>query len=171
MIFFIIFALVVLILIALVFVFNQLITLRNRCNNQWSQIDIQLKRRNDLIPKLVTFVKEYATHEKQTFERVAEARSAVNSSDNPKEAAIASDNLSSSLRGVFAVAEAYPDLKANEQYKQLAEELIETEDKIAHSRMFYNEIVQRYEQRRLTFPSSIIADIFRFKQKQYFKSN
>ena len=148
--------------------YNGLVTLRNRCDNQWSQIDIQLKRRNDLIPKLVEMVRDYAAHERKTFEDVAKARSLMVQSKTVPEKASADGLLKGSLTALFAVAENYPQLKANSNFLKLQGELTETENSIAHARQFYNDIVERYETKRRTFPSNIIAHLFTFTMREFF---
>ncbi|MFC2163238.1 LemA family protein [Candidatus Altiarchaeota archaeon] len=159
----------VLIAVTVVMIYNGLVSLRNRCENAWSQIDVQLKRRNDLIPNLIETVKGYAAHEKQTFENVTKARAAMASAGNVKDAAKADNMLTGALKSLFAVAENYPDLKANQNFMQLQEELTATENKIAYARQFYNDIVYKYDTKRQVFPSSIIAGMFNFVDRDYFK--
>jgi LemA protein len=154
----------------IVWAYNSLVTLKNRCENQWSQIDIQLKRRNDLIPKLVEFVGNYASHERLTFENVTKARSLIMEAESLAKKAEASDIISKSLKSLFAVAENYPNLKANENFLALQKELRDTEDKIAYSRQFYNEVVLKYETRRQAFPTNVIANLFGFKKREYFRT-
>jgi len=155
--------------LVVVLIYNGLITLRNRCENAWSQIDVQLKRRNDLIPNLVETVKGYAAHESETFEKVTQARAQMASAGGPKEAAMADNLLTGALKSLFAVSENYPELKANENFMQLQEELTTTENKIAYARQFYNDTVYKYDTKRQVFPSSIIASMFNFEDKEYFE--
>jgi len=156
--------------ILVVGVYNSLIRLRNRVENAWAQIEVQLKRRNDLIPNLVETVKGYAKHEKSVFENVTKARSAVMSAGNVSETAEASNFLSSTLKSLFAVSENYPELKANENFIRLQDELTGTEDKIAYARQFYNDITTRYNIRIQTVPSSIVAALFKFSKKVLFEA-
>ena len=160
---------VALVALAVVITYNGLVTLRNRCENAWSQIDVQLKRRNDLIPNLVETVKGYAAHERETFQLVTEARAAMANAKTVKEKAEASNVLTGALKTLFAVAENYPQLKANENFMQLQEELTTTENKISYARQFYNDSVMKYDTSRQTFPSSMIANMFRFVDKEYFE--
>jgi len=160
---------VALVALAVVITYNGLVTLRNRCENAWSQIDVQLKRRNDLIPNLVETVKGYAAHERETFQLVTEARAAMANAKTVKEKAEASNVLTGALKTLFAVAENYPQLKANENFMQLQEELTTTENKISYARQFYNDSVMKYDTSRQTFPSNVIANMFRFVDKEYFE--
>ena len=150
--------------------YNRLVVLRNRIDNAWSQIDVQLKRRFDLIPNLVETVKGYAKHEKETFKMVTEARSLMNKATTIKEKAKADNMLTEGLKSVFAVAEAYPKLEASENFKMLQEELSGTESKIAYSRQFYNDNVLSLNQTIQQFPTNIIANMFGFKEKEYFEA-
>ncbi len=168
------FAVVLLIIIAAVALmavgmYNSLITLRNRCDNAWSQVDVQLRRRFDLIPNLVETVKGYARHESGVFERVTQARTAAMGATTPKEAGQAENVLTGALKSLFAVAEAYPDLKANQNFLMLQEELAGTESKIAYARQFYNDVVMKFNMKQQVFPSNIIANMFAFKEKEYFE--
>lgn len=152
-------------------IYNRLVALRNRIENAWAQIDVQLKRRIDLIPNLVETVKGYATHEKETFQRVIEARSAlVNAGGNVTASAQADSMLTGALKSLFAVAEAYPDLKANQNFLMLQEELSGTEGKIAYARQFYNDSVLQYDNAIESFPNNILAGMFRFLPKPYFEA-
>ncbi len=149
--------------------YNQLVSLRNRIQNAWSQIDVQLKRRYDLIPNLVESVKGYASHEKEVFENVTQARSAMmNVPSTPAAQADAQNQISGALKSLFAVAEAYPELKANENFKMLQEELSGTEGKIAYARQFYNDQVMSYNTIIQSFPGNVIANSFGFKEHEYF---
>ena len=153
-----------------IIIFNGFVRLKNQVENSWSQIDVQLKRRTDLIPNLINTVKGYAKHEKEVFENVTKARSAlVGAGNDVKKAAAAENMLTSALKSVFAVAEAYPDLKANENFKQLQEELTGTENKVAASRQYYNDTVMEYNTKRETFPSNLIAGMFHFTEKDLFE--
>jgi LemA protein len=168
------FAVVLLIIIAAVALmavgmYNSLITLRNRCDNAWSQVDVQLRRRFDLIPNLVETVKGYAKHESGVFERVTQARTQAMGAATPKEAGQAENVLTGALKSLFAVAEAYPDLKANQNFLLLQEELAGTESKIAYARQFYNDVVMKFNMKQQVFPSNIIANMFAFKEKEYFE--
>jgi len=166
-----IFLLVIIVLIALYLVgtYNGLVVLRNRIENAWSQIDVQLKRRTDLIPNLVETVKGYASHEKEVFQRVTEARAALMKAEGPRSQAQANDMLSGALKSLFAVAEAYPELKANQNFMMLQEELSGTESKIAYARQFYNDSVLKYDNKRESFPSNIVANMFNFGAREYFE--
>ncbi len=166
----IIIAVIVIILILLVKYYNDLVNGRNRVKNSWSQIDVQLKRRNDLIPNIVETVKGYAAHEKETLSQVVEARSNIQNATTVEEVAEADNMLTGALRSLFAVAEAYPDLKANQNFLDLQEELSETEDKIAYARQFYNDTVLKYNNLCEQFPSNIIAKIFHFEPSQFFEA-
>lgn len=151
--------------------YNRLVALRNRIENAWSQIDVQLKRRIDLIPNLVETVKGYAAHEKETFERVIQARSAmVNAGSNVTAQAQADNLMTGALKSLFAVAEAYPELKANQNFMMLQEELSGTEGKIAYSRQFYNDTVLQYDNAIEMFPTNILAGMFSFQPKPYFEA-
>ena len=149
--------------------YNGLIRLRNRVEASWAQIDVQLKRRWDLIPNLVETVKGYASHERETFERVIAARNAATTATGPAQAAQSDNILTGALRQLFAVAEAYPDLKANTNFMQLQEELTGTEGRIAYARQYYNDSVQKFNTKIQTVPASIIANMFGFKEKEYFE--
>ena len=149
--------------------YNNLVTLRNRCDNAWAQVDVQLKRRYDLIPNLIETVKGYAAHEREVFQKVTEARAAAISATGIKDQGAAENALSGALKSLFAVAEAYPELKANQNYLMLQEELAGTEGKIAYARQFYNDIVMKFNTKQQVFPSNIIAGMFQFKLKEYFE--
>ncbi|MFH1915876.1 MAG: LemA family protein [Nanoarchaeota archaeon] len=167
---YIIIAIVVLILLILIGIYNSLVVLRNRIENAWSQIDVQLKRRYDLIPNLIETVKGYAKHERKVFENVTKARSAMGDAKSLPEKAKADNMLTGALKTLFAVAENYPTLKANENFMQLQEELSGTENKIAYSRQFYNDSVLKLNTKIQTFPTSVIAGMFNFTAKEYFKT-
>jgi LemA protein len=149
--------------------YNSLITLRNRCDNGWSQIDVQLRRRYDLIPNLVETVKGYAKHESTVFQNVTQARAAAVNAQTVKEQGQADNVLTGALKSLFAVAENYPELKANQNFLMLQEELAGTESKVAYARQFYNDTVMKFNMRQQVFPSSIIANMFGFKPREYFQ--
>ncbi|MBM3297127.1 MAG: LemA family protein [Candidatus Aminicenantes bacterium] len=149
--------------------YNSLVTLRNRCDNGWAQIDVQLRRRYDLIPNLVETVKGYAKHEREVFERVTQARTQAISAGTVKEQGSAENMLQGALKSLFAVAENYPELKANQNFLMLQEELAGTESKVAYSRQFYNDSVMKFNTRIQMFPSNIIAGMFGFKERDYFE--
>lgn len=151
--------------------YNDLVNARNRVKNAWSQIDVQLKRRNDLIPNLVETVKGYAGHEKSTFEEVTRARSSIANATTVSEVAEADNMLTGALKSLFAVAEAYPELKANQNFIELQQELSETEDKISYSRQFYNDTVLKYNNLCQQFPSNIIARLFGFNESDFFEAH
>ena len=150
-------------------VFNSLIRLRNRVDESWAQIDVQLKRRYDLIPNLVNTVKGYATHEKELFENVTKARASAIAAGSVGEQAKAENMLTSALRSIFAVVENYPDLKANQNFLALQEELASTENKISFARQHYNEIVRLYNTRQQVFPNSIVAAMSSHKPREMFE--
>lgn len=154
----------------LLMTYNGLITLRNRVREAWSQIDVQLKRRSSLIPNLVESVKGYAKHEKEVFENVTKARSALMGASDPAHKAAANDMLTGALKSLFAVAEAYPALRASENFKQLQDEISDTETKVAASRQFYNTNVLDLNNTIETFPTALIANTFGFKQEEFFKA-
>jgi LemA protein len=158
-----------LLVIIAVGLYNSLINLRNRCENGWSQIDVQLRRRYDLIPNLIETVKGYAKHEREVFERVTQARTAAINASTVKDQGQAENVLSGALKSLFAVAENYPELKANQNFMMLQEELAGTESKIAYARQFYNDTVMRYNARQQVFPANIIAKMGNFKQRDYFE--
>ena len=165
----IIIGIVAIIILYFIFTYNRLITLRTRIENAWSQIDVQLKRRYDLIPNLVSTVKGYVKHEKTTLETVTKMRTSL-ISGTMSEKAKASDAISGALKTIFAVAESYPKLQASENFKLLQEELAGTESKIAYSRQFYNDNVMDYNAKIQHFPTSIIANMFKFTAKEFFKT-
>ena len=148
--------------------YNGLVSKRNRVDNAWSQIDVQLKRRHDLIPNLVETVKGYASHERQTFEAVTAARANAINAQGPTQQAQAENVLSGALKSLFAVSEAYPDLKANQNFLNLQEELTSTEDRIAYSRQFYNDSVLTYNTKIQQFPSVLLASAFKFTARDFF---
>ena len=159
---------VVVVLVAVVYLFNRLVRLRNEVNTGWSNIDVQLKRRNDLIPNLVEAVKGYAAHERGVFEEVTKARTAMSLASTPGEAGAADSLLGQALGKLFAVAEAYPDLKASQNFLQLQSDLTDTEDKIAAARRYYNATVLAYNTATQTFPSLLFAGPFGFSAREFF---
>ncbi|OGK14686.1 hypothetical protein A3C98_03645 [Candidatus Roizmanbacteria bacterium RIFCSPHIGHO2_02_FULL_37_15] len=160
----------VLLAVYLVATYNGFVVLKARIKEALSGIDVQLKRRADLIPNLVETVKGYAKHEKSVFEEVTKARSALMSAKTPLEKAEANNMVTAALKTLFAVAEAYPDLKASENFKDLQRQLEDTEDKIAYSRQFYNSNVLEYNTRVKTFPSNLIANMFTYKEAEFFEA-
>jgi LemA protein len=150
-------------------IYNKLIRLRNTVKSSWSDIDVQLKKRYDLVPNLVETVKGYASHEKYVFEKVTEARSRAMRASSPDEKAKAENMLRDTLKSLFAVAEAYPDLKANANFMQLQSQLKELEDNIEYARRYYNAIVRDFNILIESFPSNIVASQFRFKQEEFFE--
>ena len=162
--------LVVLLLIYVASTYNKLVDLRNRVHDQWSQIDVQLKRRFDLIPNLVNTVKGYAKHQEKTLEQVIEARNNYNKATTQDEKMAANNELSQTLSHLFAVAENYPDLKANTNFLELQTELQDTENKIAMARQFYNDTVLTLNNKIEMFPSNIIAGLFHFKKEEFFQA-
>jgi LemA protein len=151
--------------------YNRLVALRNRIENAWAQIDVQLKRRYDLIPNLVDTVKGYAAHEKETLDRVIQARNAGMGASSPGEQAQAENVLTGALKSVFALSESYPDLKANQNFLNLQEELTGTEGRIAYARQFYNDTVYSYNTKIQSFPANMLAKQFRFAEREYFRAD
>jgi len=166
----VILGIVVLLAIWVAATYNRLVVLRNRIANAWSQIDVQLKRRFDLIPNLVETVKGYAAHEKEVFEKVTEARAAMGSAQTVAEQGQANNMMTQALKSLFAVAEAYPDLKANQNFLLLQEELSGTESKIAYARQFYNDTVMSYNTFIQSFPANMLAGTFGFTARDYFST-
>jgi LemA protein len=164
---------VVLVILFFVLAFNGAVRLRNRVDSAWSQISVQLQRRHDLIPNLLETVKGYAAHERQTLEAVTAARtSAVQAQQaGPAQQAQAENVLSGALRQLFALSENYPDLKANQNFLSLQEELTSTEDRIAYARQFYNDSVMKYDNKIQSIPSNLIAGMFGFTSREYFKAD
>jgi len=162
-------AIVILLTLYGVSVYNSLIKLRNMVRNAWSDIDVQLKKRHDLIPNLVETVKGYAAHEKTVLENVTKARSMAAQAKGPEESAQAENMLTQALRQLFAVVENYPDLKANQNFLALQEELRNVENQIQEARRYYNAVVRDYNIRTESFPSNIIASIFNFKKEEFFE--
>jgi LemA protein len=161
--------LIVLVGIYVVVTYNGLVGLRNRVESAWAQIDVQLKRRYDLIPNLVETVKGYASHERNTLEAVIQARNFAMNAQGPAAQAQGENMLSGALKSLFAVSEAYPDLKANQNFLNLQEELTGTEGRIAYARQFYNDTVQKWNTKIQTFPAVILAGMFHMTQREYFE--
>jgi LemA protein len=157
------------VLLWLVGAYNSLVRLRNQLENAWAQIDVQLKRRHDLIPNLVETVKGYAKHERETLEKVIQARNIAVSAKGVAERAEAENILTGALKSLFAVAEAYPDLKANQNFLRLQEELTSTENKVAFSRQFYNDATMTYNVRIEIFPMNVVASLFNFGRREFFE--
>jgi len=151
-------------------IFNGLVRSRNAVDNAWAQIDVQLKKRADLVPNLVETVKGYARHEQTVFENVTRARSLVSQAASPQEAARAEDALTGALKTLFAVAEKYPDLKASDNFRLLQEDLNGLESKIAYARQYYNDSVNRYHNSQETFPANLLAAAFNHRRRQFFET-
>ena len=165
----IVLAVLVLLGIFLIGMYNSLVQLRVRADSAWSDIDIQLKRRHDLIPNIVETVKGYAAHEKGTFENISKWRSAAMSATGPADRAQAENQLTGALRQLFAVAEAYPELKASEQFTGLQNSLQEVENAIQNARRYYNAVVRDYNTKIQTFPGNVFAGMMGFQQRQFFE--
>lgn len=165
----IIIAVVVVLIIFLVSTYNNLVVLRNRVKDQWAQVDVQLKRRFDLIPNLVETVKGYAKHENSTLKEVIEARNKFQSATTPEEEMAASGDLNKALSRLMVLTESYPELKANENFLSLQADLKDCEEKIAYARQFYNDAVLSYMNKVEMFPSNIVASMFGFKEMKYFE--
>jgi LemA protein len=165
----IVLGILVVLLLWAVFAYNGLVRLRNEADQGWANIDVQLKRRADLIPNLVETVKGYAAHEKETFEQITAARAALQQAQTPAEASAANAQAQAATSRLIAVAEAYPELKASQNFLALQEELTDTEDKIAAARRYYNSTVLHYNTKTQTFPSVLIAGVAGFKQKELFE--
>ena len=163
----IILGILVVLVLMVVGVYNGLVKSRMQTREAWSQIDVQLKRRNDLIPNLIKTVKGYAKYEGDTLAKVTQLRQQVAQASSPAEAMAASDALSRQVAGIFAVAENYPDLKANTNFMQLQEELTNTENKISYARQLYNSVTSNYNVKLETFPTNVIAGMFGFKQAEF----
>ena len=154
--------------IVLIFLYNRFVVLRQRVKNAWSQIEVLLKRRSDLVPELVNVVKAYAKHEQDVFINITMARNLVEASSNLEDIADAEKGMTKSLKGLFAVAENYPELKADKNFMELQKELTDTENKITFARQFYNDTVQKYNTKIEMFPNNIVAKVFKFKKSEYF---
>lgn len=159
-----------LVIASLIGIYNSLVRSRNKVDNSWKQIDVQLKRRHDLIPNLVEMVKDYMSYEQEVLQNVTKARSQAMQAQGPADSAKAENMLTGALKSLFAVAENYPDLKANQNVSQLQEELTSTENKIAFARQLYNDMVMNFNNRVQTFPSNVIAGAFGFKTREYFEA-
>ena len=165
----IILAIVIVSIIAVIGIYNSLVQLKVKVDNAWSQIDVQLQRRFDLIPNFVETVKGYMTHEKETFEKIAALRTSWANTQSVSEKADLDNQLSTALKTIMAVSESYPELKANQNFSDLSEELRNTENKISYSRQFYNDTVTRYNTKLELFPSSFIASMFHFTAEELFE--
>jgi LemA protein len=165
----IVIAIVVVLALVVVAIYNRLVRLRNRAENAWAQVDVQLRRRYDLIPNLVEAVKGYASHERATFEEVTKARTAAQQAQTVEEQGQAENILTQAIGRLFAVAEAYPELRATENFQQLQSQLEETETKIAVSRQVYNDAVLTYDTALETVPTNIVGNLFSFEARQYFE--
>jgi len=167
------FLIIILIIVALgaivAIIYNSLVKLRNGADNAWSQINVQLERRSDLISNLVETVKGYAKHEKSTFKGVAKARAGLENAETVSENEEANNHLTKTLKSLFAVAESYPELKADESFEDLMKQLSETENQIAYYRQLYNDVVWKYNNKCQMFPSNIIANFFGFEEAGYFE--
>ena len=166
----IILGIVVVLIIAVIGMYNSLVQSKIKVDNAWSQIDVQLQRRFDLIPNFVETVKGYMTHEKETFEKIASLRTSWSNANSVSEKADLDNQLSTTLKTIMAVSENYPELKANQNFSELSEELRNTENKISFSRQFYNDTVTMYNTKLQVFPSNIIAGMFNFKARDLFKA-
>lgn len=162
-------AILVIIILWIARTYNHLVSFSVRVDNSWAQVDVQLKKRFDLIPNLVETVKGYASHEKSTFEEVTKWRSAAMNAKTPEETMENNAKLSRAIANLFATVEQYPDLKANQNFLDLQDQLKEIESKIAFARQFYNDTTMKYNEYIMRFPSNIIASLFRFNQKKYFE--
>jgi len=161
---------IVAVLVVIAGIYNSLVRAKVRVDEAWSDITVQMKRRADLIPNLINTVKGYAKHEKDVFENVTKARADTLSAQGPAEAAKAENGFQQALKSIFAVAEAYPELKAQEGFVNLQKELSDTEDKVAYSRQFYNSVVRDYNQKLVVFPSNMIGNILGFTQEKFFEA-
>jgi len=165
-----IWAIIAVVVLSIIGLYNGLIRLKNKVKNAWAQIDVQLKKRFDLIPNLVDTVKGYAKHEKTVLKEITEARNMMKKASDVKGKAAAENQLSGALKTLFAVSENYPDLKASQNFLQLQEELSGMESKIAYARQFYNDMVMRFNTKIQLFPNNIFAGILHFKEEQFFKT-
>ena len=162
--------LAIVVVLVLVLLYNRLVRLRNRAENSWAQVDVQLRKRYDLIPNLVETVKGYASHERETFEEVTRARTAAQQAPTVQEQAEAENVLTAAIGRLFAVAEAYPELRASENFQQLQAELSDVEGKIAVSRQVYNDAVLSYDNALETVPTNVVAGMFNFEPRPYFET-
>lgn len=163
-------AVVAILVVFVIISYNGLVRLRMQTKEAWSQIDVQLKRRNDLLPNLIETVKGYGKYEQETLEKVTQLRTQVAQAATPAQAMQASDALSRQVSGIFAVAENYPDLKANSNYLKLQEELTNTENKISYARQLYNSVVSNFNVKLQTFPTNLVAGIFGFKEADFLQT-
>ena len=168
---FILIIIIALVVIAIIGIYNGLVRARLKVKNAWSQIDVQLQRRFDLIPNFVETVKGYVSHESETFEKIAKLRTSCANAGTVAEKADLDNQLSGALKTIMAVSENYPELKANQNFSELSEELRNTENKISFSRQFYNDTVTMYNEKLQIFPSNIIANMFNFKPRELFKTD
>ena len=166
----VILAIIIIVVIALICMYNSLVQAKIKVDNAWSQIDVQLQRRFDLIPNFVETVKGYMTHESETFEKIAKLRTSWANTESVAQKASIDNELSTALKTIMAVSESYPDLKANQNISELSEELRNTENKISFSRQFYNDTVTMYNTKLEVFPSNIIAGMFNFKARDLFEA-
>src|SRR3989344_1081325 len=166
----IVIVILVIVILAIIMLYNSVIRLSNEVENSFSQIDVKLKRRNDLIPNLIESVKGYMKHEKTVLENITKARSAIMTSSNINEKAKASNQISQALKTIFAVSENYPKLRANENFIQLQEELTGTENKVSYSRQHYNDVVMKFNNKIQVFPNNVFANILNFKEKELFQA-
>ena len=166
----VILAIIIIVVIALICMYNSLVQAKIKVDNAWSQIDVQLQRRFDLIPNFVETVKGYMTHESETFEKIAKLRTSWANTESVAQKASIDNELSTALKTIMAVSESYPDLKANQNFSELSEELRNTENKISFSRQFYNDTVTMYNTKLEVFPSNIIAGIFKFTPRDLFEA-
>ncbi|MEG0873444.1 MAG: LemA family protein [Clostridia bacterium] len=160
---------IIVLIIAFISLYNHLVQLKMRVKNAWAQIDTQLKRRFDLIPNLIETVKGYMVHEESTLKELVDARNNFANANTMEGKADANKALSGNLKSLFAIAEAYPDLKANQNFSELQTELASTEDKVAYSRQFYNDTVQMYNTAIMTFPGNVFANMFKFTEEKFFE--
>ena len=163
-------AIIAILVIAVIIMYNNLVSARIKVDNAWSQIDVQLQRRFDLIPNFVETVKGYASHESETFEKITKLRTSWANTNSVAEKANLDNELSTALKTIMAVSENYPDLKSNQNFSELSEELRNTENKISFSRQFYNDSVTMYNEKLQIFPSNIIANLFHFTPRELFKA-
>lgn len=163
-------AVVVALVVGVVLLYNRLVGARNRVEEAWAQVDVQLRRRHDLIPNLVETVRAYATHEREVFEAVTRARAEAIGPHSPGEQAAVEEQLTGAVRSLFAVAEGYPELQASANFLELQRELASTEDRIAYSRQYYNAAVQRYDTMRETFPANLLAGPLGFTGREYYEA-
>ena len=166
----VILAIIIIVVIALICMYNSLVQAKIKVDNAWSQIDVQLQRRFDLIPNFVETVKGYMAHESETFEKIAKLRTSWANTESVAQKASIDNELSTALKTIMAVSESYPDLKANQNFSELSEELRNTENKISFSRQFYNDTVTMYNTKLEVFPSNIIAGMFNFKARDLFEA-